>query len=86
MGWLLCMKTISLLQQLFEDATDPLSGPVDFRHTYTDMSQQEVILPDKTKVNQLKYLYLFDNDPDQGGPDLGPNCLQRLSTDGRSCR
>ena len=50
MGWLLCMITISLLQQLFEDATDPLSGPVDFRHTYTDMSQQEVILPDKTKV------------------------------------
>ena len=86
MSWL-----ISLLQQLFEDATDPLSGPVDFRHTYTDMSQQEVILPDKTKVKSTTEIFdLFDLDPDQGGhsvgPDLGPNWLQRLSTDDTSCR
>ena len=29
-------------------------------------------------------------DPDQGrhsvGPDLGPNCLQRISADDKSCR
>ena len=36
--------------ELLNAATEPLIGPLDFRHTYTDMSRQEVLLPNKTKV------------------------------------
>ena len=50
-------------QQLFNEATEPLSGQVEYRHTYTDMSKQEVVLPDKTKVRLATTL-------------PGPSCLK----------
>lgn len=40
--------------QLFNEATEPLSGPVDFRHTYTDMSKQQVVLEDNSVVQTCK--------------------------------
>lgn len=40
--------------QLFNAATEPLSGPVDFRHTYTDMSQQKIKLSNNSTVKTCK--------------------------------
>lgn len=40
--------------QLFNEATEPLSGPVEFRHTYTDMSQQVVHLLNNKTVKTCK--------------------------------
>ena len=44
------------------------------------------------RINSFRNTIRVSNslDPDQArhfvGPDLGPNCLQRLSTDNKSCR
>lgn len=41
----------SLMQTLFNNASNYLSGPVDYKHTYVDMSQVTVTLDDGSQVS-----------------------------------
>ena len=47
----------------------------------------KLTFPKKSFMNTIKSLNSLDPDLDQQnvGPDLGPNCLQKLSADDKSC-
>ena len=76
-GWILaCLNLLGLLTLL------PLG--VIF-HAFCHLLVQKILLPGILSVCQIVWIRSNSLDPDQArhnvGPDMGPNCLQKLSAD-----